>query len=90
MGDVLPSQLANSIMGKLYDVLTNGDETTPKSEDNFFTWCTPGIPFEANDFDFLSQGLTGVVKKAALSELVAPGETTQPSGEGNQRRSLQS
>lgn len=82
MGDVLPSQLANSIMGKLYDVLTNGDETTPKSEDNFFTWCTPGIPFEANDFDFLSQGLTGVVKKAALSELVAPGETTQPSGEG--------
>ena len=37
MGDVLPSQLANSIMGKLYDVLTNGDETTPKTEDNFFT-----------------------------------------------------
>ena len=37
MGDVLPSQLANSIMGKLYDVLTNGDETVPKSEDNFLT-----------------------------------------------------
>ena len=31
-------------MGKLYDVLTNGDETVPPCEDNFFTWCTPGIP----------------------------------------------
>lgn len=82
MGDVLPSQLANSIMGKLYDVLTNGDDTVPKSEDNFFTWCTPGIPFEASDFEFPSQGLTGVVKKAALSELVTPGGTVQPGGEG--------
>ena len=34
-----------------------------QSEDNFFSWATPGIPVEASDFDFLSQGLTGVVKK---------------------------
>lgn len=82
MADVLPSQLANSIMGKLYDVLTNGDDTVPKSEDNFFTWCTPGIPIEANDFDFLSQGFTGVVKKAALQEMAAPAGGGQPTGEG--------
>src|SRR5438093_7572388 len=63
MPDVMPHEIANSIMGKLYDVLTNGDETVPKSEDNFFSWCTPGIPMDPSDFEFLQQGLTGVVKK---------------------------
>lgn len=28
-GDISPSALANAIMGKLYDVLTNGDAGTP-------------------------------------------------------------
>ncbi len=37
MADIAPSVLANAIMGKLYDVLTNGDETVPKSADNFFS-----------------------------------------------------
>jgi hypothetical protein len=78
MSDVLPSALVNSVMAKLYDVLTNGDETVPKSEDNFFTWCTPGIPVEVEDFDFLSQGLTGVVKKKAIDEIVAPGGGAAP------------
>jgi len=57
MADVKPSEIANAIMGKLYDVLTNGDATVPKSADNFFSWCTPGIPMEAADFQFLTQGL---------------------------------
>jgi hypothetical protein len=35
MADTTPSVLANAIMGKLYDILTNGDETVPKSQDNF-------------------------------------------------------
>ncbi|MEA2985727.1 MAG: hypothetical protein QOD94_1981 [Alphaproteobacteria bacterium] len=65
VADVLPSQLANSVMAKLYDVLTNGDADVPASEDNFFSWCTPGIPVDAADFDFLTQGLTGIVRKPA-------------------------
>lgn len=64
--DVLPSQLAHSVMGKLYDVLTNGDDTVPRSEDNFFAWCTPAVPIEAKDFEFLTQGLTGVLKPSAV------------------------
>jgi hypothetical protein len=65
-------------MGKIYNILTNGDDTVPKSEDNFFSWATPGIPIEPTDFDFLSQGLTGVVKKAALDEIRAgAGEGTK-------------
>jgi hypothetical protein len=80
MADVLPSQLVNSVMGKLYDVLTNGDDTVPQSEDNFFSWATPGLPIEETDLDFLSQGLTGVVKKKAIEELIVPGTTGDAAG----------
>ncbi len=72
MADVLPSQLVTSIMAKLYDVLTNGDDTVPKSEDNFFSWATPGIPVDEADFEFLTQGLTGVVKRKAVDDAAAP------------------
>lgn len=80
MAEVLPSQLVTSIMAKLYDVLTNGDETVPQSEDNFFTWATPGIPVDEGDFDFLTQGLTGIVKKAAVTEIVGVGATPGAGG----------
>ncbi len=66
-----PDVLANAIMGKLYDVLTNGDATVPKSADNFFSWCTPGIPITPEDLRFLSQGLSGVVTPQAASTLVS-------------------
>ena len=69
MALVEPSVMLNSIMGKLYNILTNGDDTVPKSEDNFFSWATPGIPIMPGDFEFLSQGLTGIVKKAPLQDL---------------------
>lgn len=72
MALVEPSVMVNSIMGKLYNILTNGDDTVPKSEDNFFSWATPGMPVEPEDFEFLSQGLTGVVKKAKLDEIRGP------------------
>jgi hypothetical protein len=71
MAAIEPSVMLNTVMGKLYNVLTNGDDSVPKSEDNFFSWATPGIPIEPTDFEFLSQGLTGVVKKAAIDELHA-------------------
>ena len=72
MALVEPSVMLNSIMGKLYDILTNGDDTVPKSEDNFFSWCTPGIPLDPDDFEFMTQGFTGIVKKKAL-DTVNPG-----------------
>jgi hypothetical protein len=64
-----PSVLANTIMSKLYNVLTNGDETVPPSTDNFFSWCTPGVPVEPADFEFLTQGLTGIVKRSAVDAM---------------------
>ncbi|MHB8770671.1 MAG: hypothetical protein ACYC7J_06735 [Syntrophales bacterium] len=69
MALVAPDVMLNSIMGKVYNILTNGDDTVPKSEDNFFSWATPGIPVDPEDFRFLKQGLTGVVRKAALDEM---------------------
>ena len=79
MADISPSVLANSIMGKLYDILTNGDSTVPPSADNFFSWATPGIPLGANDLQFLTQGFTGVVTPAAVQTLLAAKGTGQPS-----------
>jgi hypothetical protein len=67
-------------MGKLYDVLTNGDATVPKATDSFFSWCTPGIPMNDEDFRFLSQGLTGVVTPKAAATLVTATGTTPSSG----------
>lgn len=75
MTDITPHVLANAVMGKLYDVLTNGDDTVPKSADNFFSWMTPGIPMDPSDFDFLVQGLTGVVP--AGSDKLTPDQLNQ-------------
>lgn len=80
---VEPSVLANTIMAKLYNVLTNGDDTVPPSTDNFFSWCTPGISVEPADLEFLTQGLTGIVKKSAVDAMqptaaAASGESAPP------------
>ena len=76
MNLVEPQLILNSVMGKIYNLLTNGDDTVPKSEDNFLSWATPGIPIEPEDLRFLRQGLTGVVRKAAIDEM----STTSPDG----------
>jgi hypothetical protein len=84
MADVQPHVIANAIMGKLYDVLTNGDATVPASPDNFFSWCTPGIPMDVADFEFLTQGLTGVVKAADVRDLAsAAGAGSSGAGSGS-------
>ena len=78
MTDVTPHVLANAVMGKIYDVLTNGDDTVPKSADNFFSWMTPGVPVNPSDFDFLVQGLTGVVPASSQNLSQAQINPAQP------------
>lgn len=76
--NVVPQDLMNSMMGKIFDIITNGDgKTVPKSEDNFFAWCTPGVPFDPEDFDFLSQGLTGIYKPRLVKNADGT-ESTEP------------
>lgn len=64
MANVLPDHLMNSVLGKLYDVLCTGDQTAPASRDNFLAWLSPGIPYSAEELEFLHEGLGGVYKKA--------------------------
>lgn len=63
MAKVLPGNLMNSVLGKLYDILCSGDETVPPSEDNYLAWITPGIPYPEDELDFLHEGMGGVYKK---------------------------
>jgi hypothetical protein len=83
MPDVTPQMLANSIMGKIYDILTNGDATAPKSENSFFSWCTPGIACAPEDFEFITQGFTGVVKKADVDIMREATATTATPAAGD-------
>ncbi|MBN3815414.1 hypothetical protein G3N57_01790 [Paraburkholderia sp. Se-20369] len=82
MPEIEPSVMANGVMAKLYDVLTNGDDTVPKSEDAFFSWMTPGVPMDPSEFAFLTQGFTGVVKRTAVDTMRAATDGTPPSSGG--------
>ena len=66
--NVLPQDLMNTAMSKVFDIINNGDgQTVPKSQDNFFAWASPGMPFDPADFEFLAQGLTGVYKPQTVT-----------------------
>ncbi|MEM7591264.1 MAG: hypothetical protein AAF383_07060 [Cyanobacteria bacterium P01_A01_bin.83] len=52
-------QLMKSLLGKLYQVLTGGDDIAIPETNNFIAWCTPGIPFQAEDLEFAQKGLAG-------------------------------
>jgi hypothetical protein len=65
--NMMPDTLMHSILGKLYQIITQGDGTVaPISEDNFLSWASPGIPITAKDLEFLNLGLTGVLKPQSL------------------------
>lgn len=62
--NVKPEDLMNSILGKLYDTLTTGDDKIAPSKDNYLSWVTPGIPYDPKDFDFLNEGFVGTLTRA--------------------------
>lgn len=69
--DVLGTEIImQSLLGRLYDILTMGEKDTPKSEDNFFSWATPGIPVSPDDFEFMTQGLVGKTKPEKLKAVI--------------------
>lgn len=64
-------QIMQCVLGKLYDILTRGDDGTPKSQRDFFCWATPGMPIDDDSFDFMSEGLYGKVTQKGLEEHLA-------------------
>lgn len=49
-----PDQLMQSLLNKLYSIITGGIEGMPVDTDNYVSWITPGIPFKDDFFNFAS------------------------------------
>jgi hypothetical protein len=82
-----PEVLMNAILGKINDVLLNGDgEVIPKSDDHYFAFMNPGIPMRADSFNYAIEGFGGVERRNAnpekLDQAVGPqnGATGSESG----------
>lgn len=64
--NVEPEVLVNSILGKVSDVLINGDGVViPKSDDHFLAFMSPGIPMLDDDFNYALEGFGGVYRRNA-------------------------
>ena len=75
--DLTPEVLMNSVLGKINDVLLNGDgEVIPKSDDHYFAFMNPGIPMLGDSFDYAIEGFGGVERRNAdlekLDQAVGP------------------
>jgi hypothetical protein len=75
--NIEPQVLMNSILGKISDVLLNGDGTViPKSDDHYLAFMSPGIPLLPDTFNYAIEGFGGVVRKISepgkLDESVGP------------------
>lgn len=53
------NDLGQTLLAQLYQIVTGGDDSVPPSTDNFVSWCTPGIPFSPDDFQFCVKGIGG-------------------------------
>jgi hypothetical protein len=51
------NDLGKALTTQVYQTVMGGDDTAPMPKDAFFTWCTPGLPFTAEDLDFCAEGI---------------------------------
>ncbi|MCC6264776.1 MAG: trypsin-like serine protease [Bryobacterales bacterium] len=51
------SELSDGLFRKLSQIVNGSDDQMKPEPNNFVTWCTPGLPFEARDFSFAAKGL---------------------------------
>jgi len=74
------ADLMNAIQGQIFNLFTTGGEAANSSSDNFFCWVTPGIPVSASEFQFATEGLSGVVRANSSADApVTSGSSKQPS-----------
>ena len=66
------ANLMQGLMTQIYDIFTKGGEVANPSEDNFFCWLTPGIPITPEQFDFATEGLSGIVRPRTTPQEQAP------------------
>ncbi len=64
--NVEPNVLMNAILGKISDVLLNGDGTViPRSNDHYLAFMSPGVPFSPDSFNYAIEGFGGVARANA-------------------------
>jgi hypothetical protein len=64
--NIEPEVLMNAILGKINDVLLNGDgKVIPKSTDHYFAFMNPGIPMLEDSFNYAIEGFGGVERRNA-------------------------
>lgn len=62
------ANLMQGLMGQIYDIFTTGGDVANASEDNFFCWLTPGVPVTPEQFEFATEGLSGVIRAKTPSQ----------------------
>lgn len=79
--NVEPEVLMGSILGKISDVLLNGDgQVVPKSDDHYLAFLQVGIPILDDSFNYAIEGFGGVVRRGA-----DPDNPTSSIGPQNER-----
>ncbi len=59
----------NSVLGKISDVLLNGDgQVVPRSDAHYLSFMSPGIPMLENSFNYALEGFGGVARQNATIE----------------------
>jgi hypothetical protein len=51
------NDLGKALTTQIYHTVLGGDDAVPPPKNTFFTWCTPGLPFSAEDLDFCAKGI---------------------------------
>lgn len=72
------ANLTQALMAQIYDIFTTGGEVANPSEDNFFCWLTPGIAITPDQFEFATEGLTGIVRARTASQRKATQQNADP------------
>ena len=75
--NVQPEALMNSVLGKISDVLLNGDgKVIPRSSDHYLAFMSPGYPLSSDFFNYAIEGFGGVARLNAdpnqLDKAVGP------------------
>ena len=71
------ADLMQGLMAQIYDIFTTGGEVANPSEDNFFCWLTPGIAVSPDQFEFATEGLSGVIRAKTPSARASSAKTSQ-------------
>jgi hypothetical protein len=51
------NDLGKALTTQIYHTVMGGDDKVPPPRNTFLTWCTPGLPFTKESFDFCEKGI---------------------------------